>query len=494
MKRKLLIALNIAILIAFLAPYVIQAYGATANAYPYHPEVKLYGKVTKDWHVGRSWTEYRDDQGLSSFLPFNRTNENITIPFHQIVFSKNFMNKTIASATESGDTTEFTVTKDVLVEDEQEYIYLKIANKTTLTASTGYSISETLDISDEPAVNNDYYLIATAKVQKTASNLLAWGVEIQYVFVDSGATTRYITLKIAGNTGTDIISVSGGVITVKVFGKENTYYTMQYKIQDILDAAGVSWSLVKLKQIRYAIAITTGSTLDDSTTVEAWIKHALVLPSKVYIDDPAYTDGLIVNGTSGQFTPSAGDVLQIYGANASKVIDVTIPFVYEDTRDFDEICTALAECYGFQYEWKFILPKSPTNGDELTYSETNITLKCWFDGAYIDKLYVNGVDKTTQVTSKKVNTETGIQDKDRAWTYLVASSLTAGNQYDVELKVKDLPKDVWYDLTTEPMSIISWQWWYDKLLLILAFISNLLGGIGSSWIKAQREKLRAPKR
>ena len=64
----------------------------------------------------------------------------------------------------------------------------------------------------------------------------------------------------------------------------------------------------------------------------------------------------------------------------------------------------------------------------MTYSNTNITLKCWFDGAYIDSFYVNGVDKTTQVSSKKVDTSTGLNDADRAWTYLVASSLTAGNQ------------------------------------------------------------------
>ena len=170
MKRKLLIALNIAILIAFLAPYIIQAYGATANAYPYHPEVKLYGKVTKDWYIGRKWQEYRDDQGLSSFLPFNRTNENITIPFYSIVFDREFENKSISLATES-KSSALTLTKDVLTENGLEYIYLKITNSSALSADTAYAASIELDVSDEPAVTNDYYLLVTMKVKGTGEHL-----------------------------------------------------------------------------------------------------------------------------------------------------------------------------------------------------------------------------------------------------------------------------------------------------------------------------------
>jgi len=74
-----------------------------------------------------------------------------------------------------------------------------------------------------------------------------------------------------------------------------------------------------------------------------------VLPSAI-----GYTAGFIVNGASGNFGYSAGDIINIYGANATKIVDVTIPFVYEDTRDFDEICTTIPESYGFLYNWKFI--------------------------------------------------------------------------------------------------------------------------------------------
>jgi len=497
--KKHLIALNIAILTLLIAPYIIQqANASTANAYPYHPTCKVFGKVKKDWYVGRTWKEYRDDQGLSSFLPFNRTNENVTINFHKIVFDNNFENKSIGSGTVT-KSVELTLTKDVLTQNDQEYIYLKVTNSSNLSTESTYYARVTLNASK--SVTDDDYILFTAYLKKTGDNIADWRIQFILELVDTGATTRYMAFVIHGQVGSDGVSTwsamadsFSNVVTYSVYGKDATYYTMQMKIGDMLKKAGENWIPSKLTKIHYVIVFTTGTTLDATSTVEVKIKHALILPTKVYIDDPSYENGLIVNGTSGQFTPSAGDIIQIYGANATKIVDVTIPFVYEDTRDFDEICTAIAECYGLQYEWKFILPKSPTTGDKLEYSNTNITLKCWFDGSYVDRLYVNGVDKTTQVSGKKVDTSEGLQDKDRAWTYLVASSLTAGNQYDVELKIKDLPKQIWYDLTTEPTRILTWEWLYDKLLVILAFFSNLLGGIGSSWIKAQREKLRVPKR
>ena len=494
MRRKRLIALNIAFLIAFLiSPYVHLVLSATANAYAYHPECKLYGQVTKDWYVGRKWTEYEDDEGLSSFLPFTRQDENITISFANIVFEKNFENKSIASASETKDS-KLTVTKDVL--GSPEYIYLKITNNTALSTSTWYSATEKLNISDEPTITNDYYLLVTIKVSKTGGNLTRWRGIVKFHFTDAGATERILQLIVEGSSGTDnIVLASSTYPTYYDYGNDAIYKTIQIQIQDLLDGSGVSWNLVKLKAISYQVSMETGTQLDPTSTVEAWFRHALVLPSKVYIDDPFYENGLIVNGTGGSFTPDAGDIIQIYGANATKIVDVTIPFVMEDSRDFEEICTTIPESYGFLYTWKFILPKSPTTGDSLTYSNTNITLKSWFDGAFIDSFYVNGVDKTTQVSSKKVDTSTGLQDSERAWTYLVASSLTAGNQYDIELKVTDLPKDVWMSLTSEPVGILSWQYWYDKLLAIIAFVANALGLTGTyQWAESERRKLRVPKR
>jgi len=380
----------------------------------------------------------------------------------------------------------------VLVNNGIEEIYLKATNSSNLNPSTSYQARTELNV--EKTVTNDYYLIVTAKVSKNADNLAMWQAYVWFRFLDSGATSRTLQIIIHGESGTDTITLSGDNPRYDTYGHTD-FYTVQIKISDFLSAAEVNWNLVKLANVTYGILLKTGSELDASTTVEARFRHALVLPSKVYIDDPFYENGLIVNGTSGDFTPQAGDVIQVYGANATKIVGVTIPFVMEDQRDFEEICTTIPESYGFLYEWKFILPKSPTNGDSLTYSNTNITLKSWFDGAYIDSFYVNGVDKTTQVSGKKVDTSTGLNDADRAWTYLVASSLTAGNQYDVELKVKDLPSDVWMNLTSEPVGILSWQYWYDRLLALVAFIANALGLTGTAqWAESERRKLRVPKR
>jgi len=442
LKHKPLMALNIAFLIAFLAPYVMQAYCATANAYAYHPEVKLYGDVTKPVYPGRSIFEYKDDQGLSSILPFERQDENVSIIFANMVFSKAFENKSISDASET-KADELTTTLDVLTTSNgQEYIYLKAENSSALSATKTYSAKEKLLVSDEPTVTNDYYVFVTAKVDNTGTNLSLWEVSVKFYFKDSGATERTLEIKVDGGSGSDAWGSSDTNVVFHDYNRDNTFVTWQFKIQDMLDKESKAWVLSKLTAVEYGVRMITGSSPDAALAVEAWIRHALVLPSKVYIDDPAYTNGLIVNGTSVDFTSQAGDVIQLYGANATKIVGVTIPFVMEDSRDFDESCTTIPESYGFLYDWKFILPKSPSTGDSLTYSNTNVTLKSWFDGAYVDSLYVNGVDKTTQVSSKKVDTSTGLNDADRAWIYLVASSLTAGNQYDVELKVENLPSDV----------------------------------------------------
>ena len=483
-KKALALILTVLLALAFACPVFAET---TIE----HPKVIVYGNVTKTVYPGRNIFEYKDDQGLSSVLPFNRTNENITIPFYSIVFQNAFENKTIGKATVTSSD-EVDATYEVLSANGIEYIYLKIINSSALATESYYTLR--LDLTCNKTVTNDYYMLVTASIKNIAGDNLEVKARLQvlFTFLDSGATERNLGIKLTD--GGQTADQWDNPYWVDARTSDGTFVTWQFKLGYMLQKFGVNAELSKLIKVSYRITFKTSTTLDASNGMEAKIVHAFLVPSKIYIDDPSYENGLIVNGTSGQFTPSAGDIIQVYGANATKIVDVTIPFVYEDNRDFDQICTAIAECYGFQYEWKFILPKSPTSGDKLEYSNTNITLKCWFDGAYIDKLYVNGVDKTTQVSGKKVDTSEGIQDKDRAWTYLVASSLTAGNQYDVELKIKDLPKQIWYDLTTEPTRILTWEWLYDKLLVILAFFSNLLGGIGSSWIKSQREKLRVPKR
>ena len=467
-------------------------YGATANAYPYHPQVKVYGVVTKPVYVGHEIWKYVADDGLTYSLPFGRQNKNITINFANIVFEDAFENKSVSLGDTTGTYAEVSLTKDVLVIDGVETIYLKITNSSSLDASEWYVGRVTLDVSEEPAVTNDYYLVVTMKVKKTGSNLADWRADVTFHFLDSGANERTIGFYIYGTgTGDRWVDTSTGV-AMESLGHDNEWVTLQFKIQDALDARAKSWCLVKLVKVRYEVKFKTGTALDAESTAEAYIRHAFVTSSKVYVDDGS-EDGLVVNGTSGNFPYSAGDIIQIYGANASKIVSLSIPFVYEDDRPIEERVTTIPQSYGFQYEWRFVMPKSPTEtGDKFTYSSTNITLRCWYDGVFIKNLWVNGVDKTSAVSSKKTPTTEGLTDQERYWTYGLVSSLVGGNQYDIEMRVEDLPSDVWYALTQEPQKILTWSWFYDRILAIIQAILNILG-LSITSIEVKRRELRVPK-
>jgi len=473
-KKVLALILTVLLALAFVCPVFAET---TID----HPKVIVYGDVTKPVYPGRNIFEYKDDQGLSSTLPFERQEENITITFANMVFSKNFENKSLALATESVHSA-LTATKDVLSDSNgQEYIYMKITNSSALATNTKYTASWELTISDEPTVTNDYYLLLTAKVRKLeGDNLASWAVEVQFVFKDTGATERILAVQIWGPSVSEPYFGS----SLRTGGHENQWFTVQIKLQDFIDNVGGSYSLSKLTKVKYYIWLSTGSTLDASSSVEGYIRHALILPSKVYIDDPSYENGLVVNGTSGSLTPSADEVINVYGHNCTKIVGVTIPWQWEITPEIETD----AENLQMQYTWTFTMPESPSEiGDSLTFSNTNITLYGYKDGDAWDMLYLNGVDKLSSIASKKVDETTGY------WTYGLASSLTEGNMYQIIARITYTADE--YDSLTEapvfwtnPVAWIQYKFWE----LVIAIASFL--GLGTAWAVRQKRKLRTPKR
>jgi len=157
-----------------------------------HPRVVPYGQVTKIVYSGRNVFEYKDDQGLSSTLPFERQNENITIPFYNIVFEKNFENKTIAEGTLSSSS-ELDVTRDVLTSNGIEYVLLKATNKTALSADTVYYARVVCQTDDIP-ITADSYLLVTLYVHIIGDNLVATETVGSVLFdvVDTGGANRAI--------------------------------------------------------------------------------------------------------------------------------------------------------------------------------------------------------------------------------------------------------------------------------------------------------------
>jgi len=463
----------------------IAAYAAATEIQ--HPRLVVYGQVSKPVYPGRSIFEYKDDQGLSSTLDFERQDKNISILFSNIIFDENFENKSVNLADTTESSAQMTLTNEVLTDaNGQEYIYLKITNKTALSTSTYYKGIFTLDVEGRAITSNDY-LLFSCKVKGVggiADSLAYFSV----VFLDTGATERMVHLIVQTASGTDAVSAAGSAVSLRDYGNDDVWKTLQFKIGDVLDAAGVSWVPSRLTKIMYQVwMLTDPTTLEATQTTEAWIKHALVSPSEVYIDDPQYENSqLIVNGTSGNFGYSAGDIIQIYGANATKIVGVTLPWMVEVTPEIDKDPDNLR----MQYTWEFTMPKSPTDvGDTLTFSNTNMTLYGYKDGDAWDKLYLNGVDKLSSIANLKVPTTTG---SNLYWTYALASSLTEGNMYQVVARIEYTADE--YDALTEaplfwsnPFAWIQYKFW-SLVIAVAAFL-----GLGTTWAVKQRRKAQIPK-
>jgi len=479
-------AITVFTVLLFVLP--IAAYAAAAEIQ--HPRLVVYGQVSKPVYPGRSIWEYKDDEGLSSTLPFERQAKNISISFANIVFSTEIENKTVSKAT-SSKSTELSLTKDVLTSGGLEYVYLKITNSSALSTSSNY-YAKLLLTTEERAVSSDDYILVTAQVKRLAGgNLSDWRVDCGFKVTDTGGTDRWLTVEVHGPSGTDSIKSISDVWSTGVSGvsyvtynHDAAYITVQVQIKRLLTAASLSWTPSKLVGVGFFVRFSTGSAVDASSSVEAKVRHAIIPAGKVYIDDGS-ENSLILNGTSGNFPYSAGETIQVYGANATKIVSVTIPWQVEVSPEISKDPDNLR----MQYTWEWTMPKSPSSvGDTLTFSNTNMTLYGYKDGSAWDKLYLNGVDKLSSIASKKVPTS-GTVDY---WTYALTSSLTEGNMYQVIARVT-YTADEYDSLTTAPLfwsnpfAWIQYKFW-SLVIAVAAFL-----GLGTTWAVKQRRKAQIPK-
>jgi len=461
---------------------------AAAAAEIQHPRLVVYGQVSKPVYVGRSIFEYKDDQGLSSTLPFERQDENISINFANIFFEQNFPNLTYTAEEVSS---QIALTADYLSPSNQPpYFYLHITNDTALEANQKYGAQIILNC--DKSINNDYYMIATVCVKKLAGDNLAKSfLRVKYFFKDVSATERTLSLQFRADsavTGTpqlvnNAYYFGGNMYGVQIGSIDSIWYTMQFRIADLLSALSLDYELVKLTKILLIISYETSDTVDAESTIEAKIVLANIFASKIYIDDPFYTNSLIVNGTVGQFTPTAGDIIQIYGANATKIACVTIPWQVEVTPEIDKDPDNLR----MQYTWEWTMPKSPSEvGDTLTFSNTNMTLYGYKDGDAWNKLYLNGVDKLSSIASLKVPSDADY------WTYALATSLSEGNMYQVIGRVQYTAEE--YDSLTaaplfweNPVAWLIYKFW-SLVIAVAAFF-----GLSVTFAVKQRRKAQIPK-
>ncbi len=477
MGRKAVGAISLVLMLIALMPLT----AIRADTSISHPKLMVYGTVTKDVYIGRSIWEYEDDQGLSSTLPFTRQQDtNITISFGSIVFDSAFENKTIGKAEESADA-GITVTRELLIENDVEYIYLKLVNSTALSASASYRASETLTV--DKTVSNDYYILVIAKPAKNTDDIDKWKATVDFIFLDAGANERRLRVSLWGNTATPSIQVSYNsaqdVIFYEAWGVSQ-YRAVQFKLADVISKLDLSYSFVKLEKVTYQVVFATASSVSGgSHVVEGFFKAALVNPSRIYIDDGT-ADGLPINGTSGQFPYDAGETINIYGVSAQKIVDVAIPFEYEVPYEAQTDGKNLI----IQYTWEYMHPESPETGDQLTFANTNMTLYGYKDGVYWDKLTFNLQDKLTAIANKKVDSTKGY------WTYCLVNGLTEGSAYQLLARVEYTAEE--FDALTEAPSFWSnpAAWIMDKLLALLQVVASFLGLGLAAKIKSSRRALR----
>lgn len=486
LSRRFYAVLIILILIfGFSAFYPIHPVHAASIQ---HPRVVAYGDVTKDVYPGRSIFEYKDDQGLSSTLPFERQDKNITIPFSDLVFDKNFENSTITDVT-SLSSTVFTASAQMLGTDNP-YILLSMTNSSAVAANTAY-FSYIRQLVDIP-ITNDYYILVTGYPYESLNSLEYAQLTIKLLTVDSGGVNHWIEVNFYSDTGTNNISYTSSVtfdgitadrVSAMLYGI-TSYYTYQAKLGDLLSQGGLNVQLQKITRIYLWMTIKTAVTITDSSiTAKTYIRHIRILSSKLYIDDPSYTYGILVNGTQGIFTPAGGDKINIYGANVTKIVGLTIPWQKEIEPDIETDADNLK----MQYTWSFTMSKSPTSGDSLVFSNMNLTLYGYKPGSDWDKLYLNGVDKLTNIANLKPDATTGY------WTYALTTSLGEGNMYQVIARIQ-YTADEYDSLTTEP---IFWSnpvaWIQYKFWQLLIAIASFLG-LGTAWARRKQRGLRRVRR
>ena len=474
MKTPLLAVLLVAV-IAFTVP-AYTAMAATSDIQ--HPKVWAEGTVTKDIYVGYSVFEYSVGE-LSETMPFT-LGGNISIPVDRVEFEQDLLNTTTTDVTFKSN---WQGSVELLSNSYGlPYILFRAQNSSTVGANTFQDNIIVLKQEVDVPISNDYYVIVTAKCVAEEGLVDDVFTSLVLVFLDEGGEKRAVELYFNTASGTD------GVTSVNINTPEGTipgisvrrysvtdYTTIQVKLSDIIEQAGLNWILGKLVRIYYKLASHIADTESSSYLLKAFYRHVILSPYAIYVKDSSH----LFDGTQVVWQESWGDVLTI--KDAVKVYHVDIPFRYEPSP---EVATAGSD--GFTYKWEFMLPEPADEGDQFTFSDTKLIMRSWFDGSYYDYLYVAGANKLSDINTLEVSEDTGYWEKE------LLTGLNEGYKYDVEAKVSGLPEDVFMSLTAPA------AWWNPKswAYRILMFLYTLLSifGIKATSVKKTAMRYRVPKR
>ena len=451
MKRALAAVLLVGLLALAVMPI------AHAETFARHPECWVEGIVTKNIVPGASIWRYEDAQGIDHHLPF-QLNGNATLDVRNIVWAMPFPNETY---TISGKGTE-----DMVEWRDGRYWYIK----NVLSAQTVDIELITISYSTDIALSENTYIVIIGEESHNTDNTYDGAyVDVVLTTASGDVTLRYYIRNTDYNKSHIYLSTTEAHVVV---GKDADYFCIVSQvIHDFQAAFNTQDTPTSVTQVELVCRVKNSTTITGEYAEAKFYCVAFITSSDVKINT------LSINQTDPVLKLQA-EQINVYGLEASEIKDAQIDFKWLETPEISTI----PEANGFIYKWSYILP----NVESITYSSTKLVFRTWFDGKYVDYFYVQGVNRLSDIS--------GVSPTEEGYELVLAEGLIPGNQYDVELKVTDLPDDVWWSLTEVRGGGVWWHpySWMDRLLAIIEAVLGFLG-IPTGWITSTRKRLRVAK-
>lgn len=432
------------------------------------PKVTIYGTLTKDvTDLSNIWT-WVDEDGNKT-LPYSRT-ANITVSVGNIHFEEPFLNASTQGTFDCPAGIELTA--QYLTDASGIPYILLYAKNTSAIASYYAKLRDKVDLTIDP----DSYVVFAGKIFLNDTADPRFSIELK--LIDAGGEDHYLTIWFNAYSGTDSIdafdtgSDSDSVADdarVKLYNTDvlNDYVVVQFKISDILTAAGLSTEIVKVEEIIYQIAYVAPAAGDNELKV--FFRYAFISSKAVKINN------VILNGTTISLD---ADSITI-NRNVKKIADVVIPFEYElppRSKSYNP------DALEVTYEWLVddeVLPNDPA----LSFSDVNLNYTV--PSGEIVSLYINGADYLSSIPS---DAEAG--DK------VTLLSLRVGTQYLIISKVKYSGEEFDAIVGTETPPPLTWATFADWLSYyfwhIVFVLASALGIAGlASHAKRQKRAIKA---
>ncbi|RLI81130.1 MAG: hypothetical protein DRP01_11240 [Archaeoglobales archaeon] len=460
MQRRLVLAIVVLLvtMVFFGANIAVPVFTTVIE-----PAVTIYGNLTKDIRDLNNIWLYTDENGKNVTLDYQR-NGNITFTVDKIKWVDAFINESVQGTLTVSSNAEGSA-QYLTDADGIPYILITVRNTSDITGGIGARLDDTCSIT----FDKDSYVFIVAEIcyAEPPTPYVYFALKL----IDMGGEDHVLEFQFLNVSGTnDITLVNSGIdndnkeddVQVKVFNVSvGEPFVYQRKITDIFSEAGLSTEIVKCEKVVYGANFVGSPYSASDNEVKTLFKAALISEKQIKINNIAVT--------SRQITIDS-DSISI-NREIEKVADASIPFVYSVPYEkaFDDKNRKI------DYDFEFLLP----DGCELSFS--SVKLNFTVPSGTVESLWINGQDYLDKISNKDPGTDVTL-----------LSSVSAGTQYIVNCKVK-YSEEEYYEIA---MSIKLAWWsprsWIDKLLAILLAIVNFFGGIGATYIKRLRTRIRTP--